>query len=510
VRAPEESESGLRRLIDVVRRRWLLILFHVVLAAGIGIGLSQLGQDEYEASSTLLFRQSNLSAAIFGNDFFERQEDPLVQASTNVGLVSQPVVSTRVSAALDGALSPSDLQDMVTASQDGDSDLVTVTATSPDPREAQSVANAWAEEFVGFRREADQRQITEAIGLVQTELQATRDRGDDTTELRQLLAQLKVLQPLQTGNVEFIQPAALPSSPTGASTMTIGLAAGLAGLLLGIGAAFVVDRLDRRFASPEELSDALQLPVLGEIPRVRDIEFVPGRDKTPPELHEAYQLLTVRLGFFDVDHKAQVIVIASAAPGEGKTTTAIHVARAMAIAGSRVLLLDGDLRKGDLGLRLGVGGGAGLTDVLTGKSRLDGAVRRIELAGGPEAGANGAKAPGKAFLDILPRGKQPPNPLQLLRSDRFAGLLAQAREHYDSVIVDTPPLLAIGDALQLGAVADGCVIVSRVGQSTTSDARRLQETLAEVDIPVLGLVVNGVSGRRVYSYAYGKSGGAAS
>ena len=190
MRAPEDTESGLRRTIDVIRRRWLLILFHVVLAAGIGIGLSQLGQDEYEASSTLLFRQSNLSAAIFGNDFFERQEDPLVQASTNVGLVSQPVVSTRVSAALDGALSPSELQDMITASQDGDSDLVTVTATSPDPSEAQAVANAWAEEFVTFRREADQRQITEAIGLVQTELQATQDRGDETTELRQLLAQL--------------------------------------------------------------------------------------------------------------------------------------------------------------------------------------------------------------------------------------------------------------------------------------------------------------------------------
>ncbi len=506
VRSQENTESGLRRAIDVISRRKLLIAFHVILAVAIGLAIAQLREDQYEATSTLFFRQSNLSSAIFGNDYFERQQDPAVAASTNVQLVNQPVVASRVAASLDGTVTASELQQMVTASQEGDSDLVAVTATSPNPEQAQLVANTWAEEFVSFREEADRRQITEAIALVQSELRAARDRGDDTTGLRQRLAQLRVLEPLQTGDVEFLQPAGLPSSPTNASTLAIGFAAGLAGLLLGIGAAFVVDRLDRRVASTEELSDTLRLPVLGEIPRSRDLDFVPGRDVVPPEIHEAYQLLTVRIGFFDVDRRTQVLVVGSAVPGEGKTTTAIHVARAMALAGSRVLLLDADLRKGDLGLRLGLGGGPGLTDVLTDRARLDTAVQRLAIGDGDEA-TNGKRSTMGAWFDVLPSGRRPPNPLQLLRSDRFDGLLAQAREHYDHVIVDTPPLLAIGDALQLGAVADGCLIVSRLGQSTTNDARRLQEMLAEVDLPVLGLVVNGVSSQRAYSYAYGRAEG---
>jgi polysaccharide biosynthesis transport protein len=202
---------------------------------------------------------------------------------------------------------------------------------------------------------------------------------------------------------------------------------------------------------------------------------------------------------FNVDRDLRTLVIASAAPGDGKTTIARRPAEAAARSGSRVLLLEADLRDPTLARQLDIHSGPCLADVLIGAVPMEEATQPVDVE------APSGRGTGRRTLDVPAAGAVlPPNPAELLESDAMDAVLERARSAYDLVVADTPPLTAVSDAFPLLRKVDGVVIVGWVGRSRRDAAERLHQVLAGSAAPLLGVVANGLksSGRDSYGYAY--------
>jgi non-specific protein-tyrosine kinase len=494
----EESHGlkpGLLPLIALVRERLWLVPLCAVLAASAAVLANDLPEDRYRASAGLLFRQTNLDSSVAGAPFFSPQSDPVRQGSTNLELVTLPLIAEQVKTKLELSEPADELLDRIEAEQEGDSDVVTVSTEHPDPRRAQQIVNTWAGEVVAFRRATDRERVSEAILLVQDELEAVPADSAQADSLRERREELQILQSLQTGGVELLQPAVVPSAPVGFSTVRVAIAALLAGAMLGTGLALVAGRLDRRLKHTDDAGRILGLPVLSTVPQIssRQASFRPHTD---PGLVEASRTLAVRLSFFHVDRRISDVVVTSAIAGEGKTTVAVGLARALAADGGRTLLVECDLRAGSIAGLLGLLPRGGLAEVLANKATFEDVVQHVP--GGEWTGP----------IDVLPAGYPPPNPVQMLASERMATLVAAIRNDYDHVVFDTPPILAVSDALTLMRHADGFVFVTRIRHTEVDALRRSRDILAPSIDEALGLVVNGLPAKDSgygYGYGYGPS-----
>jgi len=212
---------------------------------------------------------------------------------------------------------------------------------------------------------------------------------------------------------------------------------------------------------------------------------------------EAFQLLRAHLTYFNVDRRLRTLLIASAAPGDGKTTVARHLAAAAARMGSRVLLMEVDLRRPTVARQLAIRSRPGLADVLIDVVDMRAAIQSIQLDSVFAQGSEGRT------LDVLVAGAvMPPNPAALIESTAMESVLEQAKSEYDLVVIDTPPLTAVSDAFPLLGKVDGVVIVGWVGRNRRDVAQRLYETLDGAGAPLLGVVANGFSSRGLGAYGY--------
>jgi succinoglycan biosynthesis transport protein ExoP len=275
------------------------------------------------------------------------------------------------------------------------------------------------------------------------------------------------------------------------------LAALLSGLLIGAGIVYVQDVLDDRFDSPEELAAQLAAPVLAI---VRDLEPLPDAGLAGVHTHvrpnspetEAFRTLRTALTLHSAESAR--LLVSSSEPGDGKTTITVNLAVAFAQAGRRTLVIDADLRKPGLTLRLGLKSSAGVADVMT--SPLPVAEAAAALVHHTDA----------AGLDVLPTGVRRPNPAELLGSERFAELLAWAESQYDQVLVDCPPVLAVSDAQIVGRLVDGGVLVVRPEKNHRRLVVRAVDSFRSTGCPVIGVIANGIStemGGYGYGYGYG-------
>ena len=223
------------------------------------------------------------------------------------------------------------------------------------------------------------------------------------------------------------------------------------------------------------------------------------RPLAPPAEAEAFSLIRAHLRFFNVDRDLRTIVVASAAPGDGKTTIARHLAEAAARLGSRVLLLEADLRQPTLAQQLDIERGPGLAAALIGAVPMGEVTQSIALEAAPGEGIAGRT------LDVLTAGAVlPPNPGELLESRAMETLLERAKSVYNLVVIDTPPLNAVSDAFPLLRKVDGVVIVGWVGRSRRDAAEQLHQVLAGSCAPLLGVIANGSKSGGPGSYAYAR------
>jgi capsular exopolysaccharide synthesis family protein len=312
--------------------------------------------------------------------------------------------------------------------------------------------------------------------------------------LRQTYATLLGFSSTSGANLlTIVDPASPPLDPASPRVLLNTLLAMLVGLLLAVGIAFLVEYLDDTLKSPEAVEAATGLPTLGTIIRMKGDE---GRSpiyrlaailypRSPAA--EAYRTLRTNIEFASLDAPARTILVTSAIPGEGKTTTAANLAAVFAQAGHTTLLVDADLRKPGVHKIFDLPNTAGLTSLLrTDEARLQ----------------DVAQATDQEHLSVLTTGPLPPNPAELLRSTRMQTVLERLAASSEFVIVDSPPLQAVTDAAILSSLVDGTVLVVDAGRTRSGAVRNGREALAKVGARVLGVTLNRMSESMSGDYYY--------
>jgi capsular exopolysaccharide synthesis family protein len=495
-----------KQVLGIVRRRGPLVVLCVVVVAGAAFWFSKQETKKYTASASLVFNNNPLGQQIAGLPASGlSSSDLLAQEANNVALVKGGAMAARTASLLGHGLTEERIADSLSVAEQGESDIVVVSATATTPALAAKIANTYAGEFVKQQQSTTSQYFKSTLALVRKQLAALSPQqrtGPDGLGLQERAQTLSLLSELKEGNVEIAGEALPPVSPSSPKTEKDTALGVLLGMLIGLGLVFVLERLDRRIKRPEDLEAIYRLPLLGAIPTSAALSWpAHGKDGKrtvlPPADAEAFRLVRAHLRFFNIDRDLRTVLIASAAPGEGKTTVARHLAEAASQLGSRVLLLEVDLRHPTLAEQLDIQPGPGLTDVLTGAIRMDEATQPVELEAPAEERAGRS-------LELLAAGSvMPPNPAELLDSQAMAAVLEQAKSSYDLVVIDTPPLTAVSDAFPLLAKVDGIVIVGWVGHSRRDDAERLHRVLASCGSPLLGIIANGTKsgGRDAYTYA---------
>lgn len=328
------------------------------------------------------------------------------------------------------------------------------------------------------------------------------------TLLQTRLKEAEISDAVEPTNLRILDTALVPEKPISPVPIKNLFLATVFGVLLGVGLAMGLEALDTKVRTEEEAA-ALSggVPVLGTIPRMRAApgrvngrrngvladevlasRLVTRRDPGSP-VAEAYRALRTNITFAGVDRAPQVLVVTSAMPGDGKSTSAANLAVTLAQQGTPTLLVDADLRKGMLHHMLGADKEPGLTHVLLGKVPLDAAVQQLEVA------------EGGVPLSFLPTGVFPPNPAELLGSARMRELLAELRGRYGVIVLDAPPLSAVTDAAVLGGMADSTLLVARAGSTEKEALRHAAGRLEVLRAPVGGVVLNDIDTHRA-GYGY--------
>jgi tyrosine-protein kinase len=482
------------RVLHIMRRNMKLIVLCLVLVPIAAYVVSKLQEKQYATTASLLFRDPGLDEKLFGAGLTPTESDPERNAQTNQQLVSLKSVCDRTSKALAQPGFDADrVCSAVEVAPAGQSDIINITATDPSPAFAARLANTFAGEYIAFRREADRAKVREAEELVQARLDSLSEEeqvGDEGQDLQEQARRLEILTSLQTGNAELVQRAVPPTSaasPKPARNVALGI---ILGIVLAAALTLLREQLDRRVRDAEDVREVIDLPVLANIPESRAApQLATGEGSLDAAASEAFLLMRANLQYFNVDEKITTILITSAAPQEGKTTVSWNLARAEARANKKVLFLEADLRRPSLSRHLGtITTRGGLTLVLA------------EVLDAPEAIMN------VHGVDVIPAGPLPPNPAELIESQRMRDLIRWGEQNYDRVIVDTPPTSVVADAIPLVTAVDGVVVVIRMGRSRRDAVQRLRNQLANMNAHVLGVVLND-SNVRKSEYYYGQRPG---
>ncbi len=292
------------------------------------------------------------------------------------------------------------------------------------------------------------------------------------------------------GGGQIIAPAEVPTAPFAPKPLRTGILALVLGAMLGVGLAFLRDFLDDAIRSEEQAVRASGRPVLGYIPRwqSKDADDRPVTLVEPASpVAEAYRTLRTNVRFMTVGRTFRSLLVTSALPAEGKTTTAANVAIALARAGTRVLLVGVDMRRPSIHRMFGIESQPGLSDILVGDVELAEVIADV----------------GVPNLRIVPSGLVPPNPAELLSSPTMARLMSELEQIADVVVYDGPPVLAVADALELAPKVGGTLLVVDMGTSGRSAVRHAADRLRGVGVELSGLVLNNLDpGAGYYGYAY--------
>ncbi|HEX2042278.1 MAG TPA: polysaccharide biosynthesis tyrosine autokinase, partial [Acidimicrobiales bacterium] len=310
---------------------------------------------------------------------------------------------------------------------------------------------------------------------------------------KQKLDELQVDAALKSGGAQLVAQAQVPDEPFRPQPVRSGLLALAVGLFIGTGLAFLVEYLDDSVKTKDDMGRiAPSIPVIGLIPAVpgwKATDEARTVSLTEPQspAAEAYRTLRTSIQFLALERPVRTLQVTSPSAQEGKTTTLVNLGVALARAGQQVILVCCDLRRPRLHEFFGLDNGTGFTSVLLGKVPLSAALQPVTQ---------------QNRLSLLASGPLPPNPSELLASRRTVDVLTSLQSEADVVLIDSPPVLPVTDALVLSGRVDATLLVAVSGATTRKDAARAIELLSQVDAPLVGTVLNGVTGDAAYGYAY--------
>lgn len=496
-RKSADRRERLRVLLHTLgERRWLILATAAIIVAIMTLR-SAAQDDQYEAVSKVLIGQTDPVQGLFPGAGADR--DPERIARTNVELIENAAVAERVRRrqAGDERLTTEELLDRVDAVIENDSDVVAIRVRDEDPDRAADIANAFARQYALFRDRASSRNLDEAIARAQVELdelegeELSSPRGR-TIERR--LSDLEIAAALQGGTVEVVKRAEPPDDRVEPRPFLAFLLSIPLGLLAGILLAGLVSYLDRRVKREEQVEALTQLPVVASIPR-RSERLVRrkagGGVWADPVEAESYGRLATNLRFFNFDRQVKTVLVTSAVPEEGKTTVTLRLAAALAGAGQGVLAIEADLRRPTFTDYFSIQFPHGLSGVLIGATPFEDVVTRVHtsyaLAAPTEEGDEAwTTAP---FIEVVPAGVIPPNPTELLAGDALPQVLRDAKSRADIVLLDSAPLVPVGDAIPIANAVDGVLLVVKLGESRRDELRRALKLLGTLRSKVIGVVI---------------------
>ncbi len=507
------ESSSLRGYLSVLRRgKWMIMLAVVVVPAA-ALGFSFLQQHKYQGTATVLLSQQNLASSLTGIQDFSAQQSAERQAQTQAQLAATPTVAARTlrSVGLDRSRTAADFLAASSVSTQVNADLLDFTVTDGSPSLAARLATAYAQAYSSYRLELDSAAIISARQGIGRRIAQLKLSGDRRSALYASLVdkdqQLRTLQVLQTANVSVVRTAdtAVKVQPKPVRNVILGL---ILGLVLGLGLAFLRETLDTRVMSAEEISQRLGLPLLGRLahrrraPRNSDRLIMVAE---PSGMYaDAFRMLRANLEFVNLELGARTIMVTSAVQGEGKSTTAANLAVALARAGRHVVLVDLDLREPSLDKLFNLKGHPGLTQVVSGHAELETAIVTVALSapstGHPEQN-EGVRQTG--LLEVVGSGPIPPNPGEFIVSAELGEVLAELALRGSIMLVDTPPLLGVGDALALSARVDAVLLVTRLKVVRRPMLKELRRLLDGPLAPPLGFVLTGAELEEGYGHGYG-------
>lgn len=492
--APEPS---LRDYLSVLRRRKGVVLLVVLLVVVPTLVLSLLQTPQYAGQAELLLQARNSESLFDPTKVVQANPDREVQ--NEIRLIESQPVRDAVRAVLGTA-------PKVSASPVPQTDLIRVTARSPDPKRAAAVANTYATSYIDYRRKQAVDDVLEASKQVQTKINDLQKQVDAAPGgpqkdslvqaqalFKQKLDQLQVDGALKQGGAQLVTPAVETTSPVSPQPVRNGALALALGAVLGLGIALLIEFVDDSVKSKDDFERATSgVPVLGLIPVVSawkggDQPYLVSVAEPKSPASEAYRTLRTSVQFLGLEQPMHTLQITSANPREGKTTTLANLAVALARSGETVVVVCCDLRRPRIHEFFGLENETGFTSVLLGKVPLSGALQEV---------------PDQSRLTLLASGPLPPNPSELLSSKRTVEVLAMLQAQFDIVLIDSPPVLPVTDALVLSGRVDATLLVSVAGATTRKEAARAVELLRQVDAPLVGAVLNGVDTEGTYGYAY--------
>lgn len=456
---PAASREGatrveLRDALRVVRKGWILIISGVLAGLAAAAIISLVATPKYQATTALFVSVQTAEDAsagdlVQGSSFAQQKVRSYVLVATSPRVL-EPVIDelklNRTAASLARDVSVSSPANTV---------VIEITVHDVDPSKSAIIANAVAESFIA----------------VVEELESPVGGGSSVIQM----------QP--------IQPATVPTSaytPNSPLNLALGL---LVGLAVGLGAAVIRSVLDTRIHGQHDIEALTDRPVIGGIaldPAARKRPLVVQAEPRSPRA-ESYRTVRTNLQFVQIDGGPRVHVVTSSLPSEGKTTTVANLAIAIAESGMSVVVIDGDLRRPRIAEVFGLEGAAGLTDVLVGRVALVDVVQRW----------------GQGALAVLPAGRIPPNPSELLGSRAMATVLDELSSTFDVVLIDAPPLLPVTDAAVLSRLAGGAIVIAAAGRTRRTAFEAALRSLDAIGSRVHGVILTmlPVKGPDAYGYS---------
>ncbi|WP_320536351.1 polysaccharide biosynthesis tyrosine autokinase [Pseudarthrobacter sp. IC2-21] len=429
----------IRDLFRLARQSWLTILCLTLLGLIVGGAAALVSKPTY-TSETQLFVAIQNSGSVQelqqGNTFTQARVQSYVKAAT------QPVVLQPAIDALGLTTTPRELQSRVNASADLNTVLIKITAADASPVQAAALAQATANSLI------------KAVDKLETPV------AGGTSPVR----------------LSVITPAVAPQTPSAPNTKLNLLLGAILGLFSGIGIAYIRKATDNRIRGESELRRVTDAPILAGIAFDSEATKSPLLTQSPAQSprSESFRQLRTNLQFANLSVESNTILVTSSTPGEGKSTTAINLAIAHAQFGKSVCLIDADLRRPMVGEYLGLDRNAGLSSALIGAAQVEDLLQSW----------------GEDSMFVLTSGQIPPNPSELLGSERMVALLNRLERTFDLVIIDTPPLLPVTDAAVLSQSVAGVILVVDAQKTKVQELEKSLGSLELVGAKMLGIVLN--------------------